>query len=167
MQSMSGFILARNEALLQAHPIIVYFLTMLVGAGGNAGNQASVRVIRGLALGTLNDRTQKQFLNREFKMACALSLLLSAAGFLRAVIFRTPLPETIAITSALALIVFSSICLGAVLPLFLKRLDVDPAHSSTTIQVIMDILGVVLTVFVSTSILDGPMGEFIIRTLSS
>jgi len=43
LQSMSGFILARNELLLQTHPIIIYFLTMLVGAGGNAGNQASVR----------------------------------------------------------------------------------------------------------------------------
>jgi TolA-binding protein len=43
MQSCSGFILARNELLLQNHPVIIYFLTMLVGAGGNAGNQASVR----------------------------------------------------------------------------------------------------------------------------
>ena len=43
IQSMSGFILARNELLLQTHPVIIYFLTMLVGAGGNAGNQASVR----------------------------------------------------------------------------------------------------------------------------
>eukprot|EP00970_Alexandrium_tamarense_P018927 scaffold13564_cov128-Alexandrium_tamarense.AAC.18 len=43
LQSCSGFILSRNEALLQDHPVIVYFLTMLVGAGGNAGNQASVR----------------------------------------------------------------------------------------------------------------------------
>ena len=43
LQSMSGFILQRNEVLLQSHPIIVYFLTMLVGAGGNAGNQAAVR----------------------------------------------------------------------------------------------------------------------------
>ncbi len=43
LQSMSGFILARNEELLQTHPVIVYFLTMLVGAGGNAGNQAAVR----------------------------------------------------------------------------------------------------------------------------
>ena len=43
MQSMSSFILARNEALLQEHLVIVRFLTMLVGAGGNAGNQASVR----------------------------------------------------------------------------------------------------------------------------
>jgi len=43
MQSMSGIILAKNEALLANHPVIIYFLTMLVGAGGNAGNQASVR----------------------------------------------------------------------------------------------------------------------------
>lgn len=42
-QSCSGFILSRNEALLETHPVIIYFLTMLVGAGGNAGNQASVR----------------------------------------------------------------------------------------------------------------------------
>mmetsp|Transcript_42679 Transcript_42679/g.77955 ORF Transcript_42679/g.77955 Transcript_42679/m.77955 type:complete len:286 (+) Transcript_42679:146-1003(+) len=48
LQSCSGFILSRNEMLLQDHPVIVYFLTMLVGAGGNAGNQASVRVIRGI-----------------------------------------------------------------------------------------------------------------------
>jgi FtsZ-binding cell division protein ZapB len=43
MQSLSGIILIRNEALLADHPVIIYFLTMLVGAGGNAGNQASVR----------------------------------------------------------------------------------------------------------------------------
>ena len=43
MQSLSSFILARNEKLLQEHLVIVRFLTMLVGAGGNAGNQASVR----------------------------------------------------------------------------------------------------------------------------
>ncbi len=47
LQSCSGFILSRNEELLRDHPAIIYFLTMLVGAGGNAGNQASVRVIRG------------------------------------------------------------------------------------------------------------------------
>jgi len=43
LQSCSGLILSRNEELLQSHPVIIFFLTMLVGAGGNAGNQASVR----------------------------------------------------------------------------------------------------------------------------
>jgi len=43
LQSLSSFIIKRNEALLQDHAVIVQFLTMLVGAGGNAGNQASVK----------------------------------------------------------------------------------------------------------------------------
>eukprot|EP00804_Cyclotella_cryptica_P000842 CCRYP_001078-RE/>CCRYP_001078-RE protein AED:0.32 eAED:0.32 QI:138/1/1/1/1/1/3/365/445 len=167
LQSCSGFILSRNEALLQDHPVIVYFLTMLVGAGGNAGNQASVRVIRGLALGTLNTQTQSQFLSRELRMAFALSTILSIAGFFRAIVFHTPFPETMAVTCALSLIVFSSICLGAVLPLFLQRLGVDPAHSSTTIQVVMDILGVVLTVFVSTIVLDSVWGKMLIKALGA
>ena len=43
LQSLSGIILSRNEMLLANHPVIIYYLTMMVGAGGNAGNQASVR----------------------------------------------------------------------------------------------------------------------------
>ena len=39
-QSLSSFILAQNELLLQQHAVIVQFLTMLVGAGGNAGTSA-------------------------------------------------------------------------------------------------------------------------------
>lgn len=138
---------------------------MLVGAGGNAGNQASVRVIRGLALGSLNENTQGQFLMRELKMAAALSGILSTAGFLRAAVFRTPFPETIAVTAALAMIVFSSVCLGAILPLIMKKLRVDPAHSSTSIQVVMDILGVVLAVVVSSLLLDSPIGQLLITKL--
>ena len=125
-----------------------------------------IQVIRGLALGTLNERTQSQFLWRELKMAGVLATILSLAGFVRAIAFSTPIPETIAVTSALALIVFSSVCLGAVLPLVLKKLGIDPAHSSTSIQVVMDILGVVLTVVVSTVMLDTPLGQMIVSSLT-
>lgn len=138
---------------------------MLVGAGGNAGNQASVRVVRGLALGTLNEKTQGQFLMRELKMAMALSGILAAAGFLRAAIFQTPFPETVAVTVALAVIVFTSVCLGAVLPVLMKKLFIDPAHSSTTIQVVMDILGVVVAVVVSSLLLDSPIGQLLVSKL--
>jgi hypothetical protein len=193
LQSMSSFILARNEKLLQEHVIIVRFLTMLVGAGGNAGNQASVRgtlrrarpswnesimpiqymfkvfvcayvlvqnepfwlfggvflsctVIRGLAIGTVNNRNLKEFLTVELKTALTLSIILGISGCIRAAVFLTPLKETIAITTSLFFIVLISIVLGAVLPLGFKYVRIDPAHSSTTIQVIMDILGVTITV---------------------
>mmetsp|Transcript_10882 Transcript_10882/g.22345 ORF Transcript_10882/g.22345 Transcript_10882/m.22345 type:complete len:298 (-) Transcript_10882:93-986(-) len=165
LQSCSSFILASNEALLQKHPAIIYFLTMLVGAGGNAGNQASVRVIRGLALGTLTRKNQGDFLRKELTTAFYLSLLLSIAGFARAVLFKVPGAETLAITISLFSIVFFSIVFGATLPLLLKSLGTDPAHSSTSIQVIMDILGVVFTVGISTLLLDSPWGHWMVERL--
>ncbi|GMH58726.1 hypothetical protein TrLO_g10938 [Triparma laevis f. longispina] len=165
LQSCSSFILAANEALLQRHPAIIYFLTMLVGAGGNAGNQASVRVIRGLALGTLTPKNQNAFLKKELGTSCTLAVLLAFAGFVRAMLFKVPLPETLAITLSLFSIVFFSIIFGASLPLVLKSFGVDPAHSSTSIQVIMDILGVVITVVVSTLFLDSPFGEMVVYRL--
>ena len=158
LQSCSSFILARNEALLESHLVIVQFLTMLVGAGGNAGNQASVRVIRGLAVGTLNERTLKPFLWTEAKMGLALSVILGLAGFLRATVFMVPIAETVAITTSLYMIVISSVCIGALLPLAMYRCGLDPAHSSTTIQVLMDILGVTMTVWVSGAILNTSVG---------
>ena len=142
-QSCSSFILASNQDLISDHPAIVFFLTMLVGAGGNAGNQAAVRVIRGIAIGALNEHTTSQFIIRELIMAFALSSMLGLAGLLRALLSgQTTLPETIAITLTLMIIVFISIITGALLPLLLQQCRLDPAHSSTSIQVIMDISGV-------------------------
>ena len=154
LQSCSSFIIQYNERFLQNHMIIVQFLTMLVGAGGNAGNQASVRVIRSLAVGTLNKRTMGSFLRSEAKMAFSLSILIGMAGFIRAAMFRTPPGETIAVTASVCAIVAISVAIGCTLPLGMRRVHIDPAHSSTSIQVIMDILGVLITVCVSTFVMS-------------
>ena len=53
--------------------------------------------------------------------------------------------ETMAITTSLVAIVMISIAIGSLLPVGMKYVGIDPAHSSTSIQVIMDILGVVST----------------------
>lgn len=48
LQSMSSFVLDSYQDLLREHLVVTLFLTMLVGAGGNAGNQSAIKVIRGL-----------------------------------------------------------------------------------------------------------------------
>ena len=72
-QSCSSFILQANQAMINDHPAVIFFLTMLVGAGGNAGNQAAVRAIRYIAVGSLNIKTRWSFVKREFYMALSLS----------------------------------------------------------------------------------------------
>ncbi|GKY93770.1 hypothetical protein MPSEU_000344200 [Mayamaea pseudoterrestris] len=162
LQSMSSFIIARNEALLQKHLVLVQFLTMLVGAGGNAGNQSSVRVIRGLATGQITSANIRGYLLAELKMAGILCTILGTTGCVRTLLFLVPLPETVAITTSLCIIVMTSIVLGALLPLGMRSVNIDPAHSSTTIQVIMDILGVTITVAVGTFILDSPLRQWFV-----
>jgi len=154
LQSCSSFIIQCNKSFFEKHMTIVAFLTMLVGAGGNAGNQAAVRVIRGLAVGTLNRCTMKNFLYSEVKMALSLSVLIGITALARAAVFRVPMGETIAVTASVCVIVAISVAIGNALPLGMRRVGIDPAHSSTTIQVMMDILGVAITVCVSSFVLS-------------
>jgi cation transporter-like permease len=159
-QSCSSFILAYNEKMLQVHPTIIYFLTMLVGAGGNAGNQAAVRVIRELALGRLPNGAKLKFILKEVVMALTLSLVLGLFGFVR--VWWTSsvtMPEAVTVTLALMLIVLISIVVGVLLPIFFDTIGLDPAHSSTSIQVIMDICGVLITCGVATLMLDQAWSE--------
>lgn len=156
-QSGSSVILAGNEALISAHPSVVFFLTMLVGAGGNAGNQSAVRVIRDLATGNIKPTERLQCVLRELKIAFALAAIMTCVGFARVAIFGAPLLDTVAISLALYATVFLSVLTGAILPLVMESLGFDPAHAATTIQVIMDIAGVLILCAVCTTFLDrGP-----------
>jgi cation transporter-like permease len=154
LQSFSSIILSKYELLLQQHPALIYFLTMLIGAGGNAGSQATVRMIRELALGRITPANRLGYIYRELMIAITLSFLVGFTGFLRAIFSsKTTSSEVMAITIALMVIVIISILLGTILPLVLDFFKVDPAHSSTSIQVIMDILGVLLVCSVASLLL--------------
>jgi len=164
LQSCSTFILARNERLIRHHPSVVFFLTMLVGAGGNAGNQAAVIMVRAQALSAAEGKASPLHLLRdEVFMALGLTGFIGSAGLLRVALSpHTDVPESIAITLSLCIIVFVSIILGALLPFGLEKLHLDPAHSSTSIQVIMDIFGVFLTCGVTHVLLNTDLGESIL-----
>lgn len=155
-QSCSSFILEYNENLLKTHPTIIYFLTMLVGAGGNAGNQATVRVIREIALGRLPDGAKLKFVLKEVVMALCLSIVVGLFGFVRVYFLNSAVStaEATTVTLALMVIVCISVVVGVLLPIFFHYLGIDPANSGTSIQVIMDISGVLITCFVASFLLD-------------
>ena len=62
--------------------------------------------------------------------------------------------ETCSIVISLVLIVLVSVIAGALLPLLLQYCGADSAHASTTIQVVMDISGVAITMLVTTMVVD-------------
>lgn len=166
-QSMSSVILKHFELLIQSHPVVIYFLTMLVGAGGNAGCQSTVLVVRRLALAAARrgkDResvdqkhSMRWMVGAEVSVGSRLAVLLFGASFLRCIMFGVKGSECLAVCLSMLVIVFTSTILGAALPLFLSKLQIDPAHAGATIQVVMDISGVTLTCIVSCLVLGLPL----------
>ena len=119
----------------------------------NAGNQAAVLVIRGLATGEITTRSQLRYIWGEVKMALAISMCMTIAGYIRVRLFDYSMRDAIAIATSLFLIVISSVVIGTLLPLLLHRLHLDPAHAGATIQVIMDLMGVCISCFVCSILL--------------
>jgi Mg/Co/Ni transporter MgtE len=153
LQSGSSFILQSFSDLISRHILITMYLTMLVGAGGNAGNQAAVLVIRRLA--TSRSFSVRSLIIRELFSALIIGTLVTLVGFIRVWIEEGgAILPSLTIGIALFCIVTSSIILGTLLPIILQRLiHIDPAHAGPIIQVIMDILGVCITCIIGQTLL--------------
>jgi Mg/Co/Ni transporter MgtE len=164
LQSLSQFVLQSFEGLIQNNIAIPLFLTMLVGAGGNAGNQATVRSVTGLATGEFRANSIWAVFRREVCVGLVCAACLACIGFLRVHYFfsqdddnHSPpdliMPTIIAISLSLFCIVLGSVIIGSVLPFYLLRLGINPEHAAPTIQVVMDILGVFITCMVCSTVL--------------
>ena len=173
LQSSSQIVLQRFEKLISSNIIIPLFLTMLVGAGGNAGNQAAVAAITGILSGELNGPGAfMRTLKREAVVAAFCGLALAVIGYVRVYIFYsneeaqpTPVMITVfAVTLSLFLIVVSSVILGATLPFVLLRINVNVEHAAPAIQVVMDILGVTICCVVCSFFLEN---DRVVENLSS
>lgn len=149
LQSFSSLILSSYGSLLNQYAIITFFLTMLVGTGGNAGNQSATLVIRGLTTKEVTRQNGIKILLREFGMSLVMAGILALVSFIRVWFTAHALLFALVISFSLFLIVVTSILMGAFIPILLERLGIDPAHSATPfLATLMDILGVLIYCFV-------------------
>ena len=85
VQSSSSVVLQEYSELVQNNIVITLFLTMLVGSGGNVGNQSAIRVIRGLATGEMvvTRACVAKTMWQQTRVGLILATMLSTGGFLR------------------------------------------------------------------------------------
>ena len=154
LQSVSSFIMSSYQDVVDKYFIITMFLTMLIGTGGNAGNQSSALVVRGLATGEISRKNSIKVLLREFGISLVIATLLVVVAFARVYILRQDLMSAIAVSISLFFIILMSMFLGTLLPILLERLNLDPAHSAAPfLATLMDILGVAIYCYIVSRIL--------------
>ena len=154
LQSCSSFVLSSNEKMIQENVIITLYLTMLVGAGGNAGNQSAIEVITGLAMGAIEYSVESfaQTASRQLRIGTFLGVFLGFGSFMRVFVTNKDLVGSFAISAACFSIVLCSTLVGGALPYLLIFCGQEPANAGSSVQVCMDVLGVAITCLVCTYI---------------
>lgn len=141
------------EATLAEQVVLSLFIPLLIGTGGNTGNQAATTITRALALGDVRPADAVKVVAREVRVGAWLGALLGGLGFaVASLIFTVPLGLVIGLT--LLGVCTMAAGVGGLMPLLGKALKVDPAvFSNPFISTFVDALGLIIYFMIASSIL--------------
>ncbi len=148
----TGIIAAQTEMISSAIALS-FFIPLLIGTGGNTGNQSATLMIRALATGDIHSAQWGQALVREIGIGVLLGGTMGLASWLLG-FFNGGMKIAVVVALAMTTIVIVSSVLGVILPIVLQRLRIDPAVASNPlIASVMDILGLVIYFAVARAVL--------------
>jgi len=141
----TGTVLRHYDEAIAQMRYLVYFIPLVISSGGNSGSQAASLIIRGLAVREIRGRDWSRILGREAIMGIGLGLILGVIGFIRAISWGSS--PAVGVTVALALIgvVAFGAVIGSMLPILFKKINLDPAISSSPfIASLVDVVGILM-----------------------
>ncbi len=125
--TMAGMILNHYSHLVATIPLLVSFIPMLMGTGGNCGSQSSSLVIRGLAVDEIAFTDILKVVFKEARVALMVGVALALINVVRIYLMYNMLGLGIVLGLTLILTIFAAKVIGCTLPLFADKLGLDPA----------------------------------------
>lgn len=130
------------EATIESLVALAILMPIVASMGGNAGTQSLATMIRQLALGKVDDDNSKEIVKKEVLVAISNGLIFGVlAGIVAAVWFSNIMLGVVILLAMIANLLVAGF-FGSVIPLILKRFDIDPAvGSSVVLTTLTDIVG--------------------------
>lgn len=151
--TVTGTIITHYEDAFAAIPILVSFIPMLMDTGGNCGSQSSTLIIRGLALEEIKFRDLFKVIFKEFRIALLVSVGLALANGIRIYIMYRNLQLACVIGASLIATVIIAKMIGCTLPLFAKKIHLDPAiMAAPLITTLVDTCSIVIYFTIATRV---------------
>ena len=158
--TISSAILTGFESALPA--VLVLFVPMIMGTGGNSGGQSSVTVTRSISLLEVDFRDLPKVFWKELRIGIMCGVALGAVTFGKVMLVDHFLMQNEAVTLSVAaaislslmLTIIAAKILGGSLPLLAKKIGLDPAvMASPLITTVVDAVSLIVYFYVSSSIL--------------
>ncbi len=141
---ITSSILAGFSSVLEATTALAFYIPVLLGTGGNTGSQAATLIVRALATRDVDLGDWPRILFKEIGVGALLGVTLSAL-----IAAKVALDGYLGVTPVVALALFLLVIVanlaGALLPLLLEKVGLDPAlMSNPFIATISDVSGLVI-----------------------
>ncbi|MGB5325522.1 MAG: magnesium transporter [Pseudomonadales bacterium] len=121
---------------------LAILMPIVASMGGVAGTQTLTIVIRGLAVGHIEQHNFRWLVNREFLVGVINALLWSVVVAIAAVLWFGDIRIGAIIASAMVITLITASLAGATLPLLLQRLHIDPAIAGgVALTTVTDVIG--------------------------
>lgn len=146
-------VLSVFETTLAQVTVLALFVPLLIGTGGNTGNQAATTITRALALGDVAPRDVWRVLVRELCVGAGLGALLGIlGGTITALIFEPSIGVIIGFT--LVAVCAMAATIGGIMPIIARAIRVDPAvFSNPFITTFVDAAGLIIYFLVARAVL--------------
>ena len=155
------------EDEISAAVVLALFVPLVISSGGNSGSQAATLIIRALALKEITLKDWWFVMRREILSGFTLGLILGVIGFLRISVWHYlgwydygEYWYLIALTIFLSLIgiVLWGTLSGSMIPMLLKKINLDPATSSAPfVATLVDVTGLIIYFTIAAFILSGTL----------
>ena len=141
---LTSHVLKHYQKISEAYEWLVFFIPLVIASGGNAGSQTATLVIRTMALGDLSTAQNSRMVRRECLIGLVLGGCLALCGLALSWGFLS-IPQAAVVAITVALVVLTGTMVGALLPMTVKSLGMDPALMSTPlIAAVLDVCGIVV-----------------------
>ncbi len=125
--SLTGTVTKMFQAELSRAIELTWFIPLLIGTGGNAGSQTTATIIRALAVGDIDLGDLAHVVWHEVRVGIVLGAIMSLVGIVRATTWGAPMPVVQSVATGLLVVVLWATTVGAILPLVMHKLGIDPA----------------------------------------
>ena len=137
--TFTTMILNSFEDALAVQAVLIGFIPIIMGTGGNSGAQSSTAIIRSLSLGDTEPKDALKVIWKELRVALLCGLTLAAVNFAKMLLVDNLLlgnPDvdyTIALIVSLAIVftVMFAKVVGSFLPMLAEKIGLDPAVVAT------------------------------------
>lgn len=144
-EAYTGTVMRHFEHELESVVALAFFIPLLIGTGGNVGSQVVTTIVRAMTVGDVRFNDIFRVMGKEFVTGIMLGVVMAAATFLRAMTLGVGVDVGLVVAVSVTTIVIWAAVVGALLPLILHQLRVDPAVvSAPFITTLVDGTGLVI-----------------------